>query len=121
MNREERRKAAREQGIPLDQLGKRVGRRLPGVNIGTPEARFAGGVPLSEQVEEVVRQVEAQREPTLDQVHLPAIAPLFTEGQWGVFCTGCSAVAREYVYPCEKWLESPPQVLVAHDPSPSEV
>lgn len=119
MNREERRKFARDNAIELKGL-KKVGQRLPGVNIGTPESRFAGGVPLHEQVDEVVRQV--QQQPVMSQVHLPIIAPLTEpEGAWGVSCLACSYVAGEFIYPCDKWPAQAPQVLTEYVPSPSEV
>lgn len=122
MNREERRKFARDNAIPISGL-KKVGRRLPGVSIGTPESRFAGGMPLQEQVDEVVRQVQQQQFTPRQQGHVPVVAPIATPTEgWGVFCLRCTELSGTFMYPCledsEVW---PPQVLVAYDPSPSEV
>ncbi len=104
---------------------KRVGRRIPGVNIGSPESRFAGGVPLGDQVAEVVRQVEAQAQQITprQQGHVPVVAPIHSPIQgWGTFCLRCTQEAGEFVTVCAvddtDW---PPVLLVAAEPSPSEV
>ncbi len=106
------------EGIPITGV-KRVGRRLPGVNIGSLESRYRGGVPLDEQIDSVVRQVDAQpAEPTPDLAgHIPAIGALSgpdgePSGDWGVFCLRCTGDMQNYVYPClvdpSDW---PPPVL----------
>jgi hypothetical protein len=46
--------------------------------------------------------------------HWPAVAPR-ADGSWGVFCSGCSTAANDYVYLClirEPDGEWPPRRLV---------
>ena len=92
-------------GIPITGPGTRtvrVGRRLPGVHIGSPESR--AGIPLAAQVAEVIRQVETQ-DPAIEGPqdlagHVPTIAAKRLPGVWGVFCMRCSAEASDYIHPC---------------------
>lgn len=109
-------------GIPIVGPGSpgvvRVGRRLPGVHIGSPESR--AGIPMEAQVAEVIRQVETQDPPLAGPEdlagHVPTIAAKRLAGVWGVFCMRCSAEAQEYIHPCRldptDW---PPSEL--HEPS----
>lgn len=92
------------EGIPLgsDPNLRRVGRRLPGVHIGSLESR--AHLPLEAQVAEVVRQVETQ-DPAIEgpqdlEGHVPQIGAMALPGTWGVFCMRCSAEASEYIHPC---------------------
>lgn len=113
MNREERRKGVQIETGPGTGV-RRVGRRLPGVHIGTPESR--AGIPLEAQVAEVIRQVETQDPPIEGpqdlEGHVPQIGALELPSAWGVFCMRCSAEAGQYVHPCRvdphDW---PPNIL----------
>lgn len=91
------------EGIPITGPGsntRRVGRRLPGVHIGTPESRI--GIPMEAQVAEVIRQVETNNVPVDTDMtgHVPNIAAKTMQGVWGVFCMRCSYEASEYIHPC---------------------
>lgn len=120
MNREERRKTSKDIQVNLKN-SKLVGRRIPGVTVGSPGAHQV----LGEQVSDVIRQVEAKAvEPTPRQVgHVPVIAPCSTPiVGWATFCLRCTDTAGEFVTVCEvddsDW---PPVFLTAADLSPSEV
>lgn len=111
------------EGIPVTGPGApgvhRVGRRLPGVHIGSLESR--AGIPLEAQVAEVIRQVETQDPPIAGPEdlagHVPQIGAKALPGVWGVFCMRCSHEAGDYVHPCKvdptDW---PPAEL--HEPMP---
>lgn len=96
----------------------RVGKRLPGVNIGQARDMLLGK-DVPEEVVQAAREGSEHAHPDMAG-HVPTIGALASpEGAWGVFCLRCSAELEDYVHPCkispEDW---PPRVLVPYITSP---
>lgn len=101
-----------EVGSAVPGAPVRVGKRLPGVNVGQARDMLLGKE-VPEEVAQKAVQASENNHPDLAG-HVPTIAALASpEGAWGAFCMRCSAEAQQYIYPCKidssDW---PPQVLI---------
>lgn len=85
--------------------------RIPGQpNAGTNNPLLILSETITEHVAGPLKRIADAMGDALERDHRYAVAPieLPQHGKvWGTYCTGCSAQANQYVYPCSENPEEP--------------